>query len=368
MAVRSVVRVPQHSQAHLASILESMTDAFLALDRDSRFTYVNRQAEQLIGRCRQDLLGRNLFEAFPELVGTPFQREYERVVRTHEPVEFEEYYADRKAWLEVRAYPAEDGVTVYYRDITRRKRAELAQQSLVGMVSHDLRNPLFLIKASAELLGERLAAGAADPTLITDTLTRIRRASRQMSGVIDELADLVQLQSGRDLPLEREHVDLVALVRRAADQHQFRAADHRVVVNTDVAELVGAWDARRLERVLANLLTNAIKYSPPGAEITIALSRQTPKRGPAQAVLSVKDQGRGIPNEDLPHIFERFYRASNVDGVPGSGMGLAGVRHIVDRHGGSISVVSQPGAGTTFTVRLPLACPSRAEAHAKQHA
>ncbi|MBV8086686.1 MAG: PAS domain-containing protein [Chloroflexi bacterium] len=344
-----------------------MTDAFLALDRDSRLTYVNRHAEKLIGRHRDELLGRNLFEAFPELVGTPFERGYQRVVRTQAPVEFEEYYADRKAWLEVRAYPAEDGVTVYYRDITRRKRSELAQQSLVAMVSHDLRNPLFLMKASSELLGERLAAGAADQELIAETLGRIQRASRQMSGVIDELVDLVQLQSGRDLPLDRQPVDLVALARRAAEQHQFSTAEHRIVVTAEVEALVGAWDGRRLDRVLANLLTNAIKYSPPDGEITIGISRQTSKRGEAQALLSVQDRGRGIPSEDLPHIFERFYRGCNVDGVPGSGIGLAGVRHIVERHGGLISVSSQPGAGTTFTVRLPLTCTSPLEAHAQQH-
>jgi PAS domain S-box-containing protein len=345
----------------LASILESITDAFLALDRDGRLTYVNRQAEQLIGRKRGELLGQSLFDMFPELAGTRFQREYERVVRLHAPVEFEEYYAGRKAWLEVRAYPAEDGVTVYYRDITRRKRAELAQQSLLAMVSHDLRNPLFLIKGSAELLADRLSDGSAGSEHIDETLARIQRASRQMSCVIDDLVDLVQLQSGRELRLERQPVDLVALARRAVEQHQFSTDDHRLTFASEVAELVGWWDADRLERVLANLLTNAIKYSLADGEIAVTVSRHTPARGAEQAVLVVEDQGRGIPAQDLPHIFERFYRASNVDGIPGAGIGLAGVRHIVELHGGSISVSSPPGAGATFTVRLPLTCP-RAEA------
>jgi signal transduction histidine kinase len=121
-----------------------------------------------------------------------------------------------------------------------------------------------------------------------------------------------------------------------------------------VPALFGDWDAARLGRVLANLLANAIKYSPQGGPITVDLKREEMDAG-AFAVLAVRDQGLGIPAEDLPRIFEPFQRARNVVGrIGGSGLGLASVRQIVEQHGGTIAVTSEGGAGSTFTVRLPL--------------
>ncbi len=117
---------------------------------------------------------------------------------------------------------------------------------------------------------------------------------------------------------------------------------------------MGLWDAARLERVLANLLANAIKYSPTGGPVEVRLRREDTPAG-AWAVLEVHDEGLGIPPEDLPHIFERFYRGRNVAAtIPGTGLGLFVARQIVAQHGGTITAASTPGQGTTFTVRLPL--------------
>src|SRR5581483_10584481 len=139
----------------LNDILESMTDAYVALDAEARFTYVNKQAEKLMRLSREQLLGRSIWEQFPELLASPIHQHYQRVVRERRPAEFEEYYEPRQAWLEVRLYPTHGGVTAYFRDVSKRKRAEEAQRALVAMVSHDLRNPLFLIKGTAELLRDR---------------------------------------------------------------------------------------------------------------------------------------------------------------------------------------------------------------------
>ena len=122
---------------------------------------------------------------------------------------------------------------------------------------------------------------------------------------------------------------------------------------TAVDTLMGFWDAPRLERVLGNLLGNAIKYSPEGGEITIRIARE--ENGDAEvAVLSVEDHGVGIPQADLSLIFERFRRAGNVESFAGSGIGLAGAKRIVELHGGTITVTSTEGQGSTFTVRLPI--------------
>jgi signal transduction histidine kinase len=135
---------------------------------------------------------------------------------------------------------------------------------------------------------------------------------------------------------------------------QQQATDsHILTFRSQVPELTGMWDAGRLERVLANLISNALKYSPNGGEIDVTVE-QVDEEGRRWAVVKVKDSGIGIPAADLPHIFERFHRGANVSGrIPGTGIGLAAAQEIVEQHGGSISVQSREGDGSTFTVRLP---------------
>jgi signal transduction histidine kinase len=152
-------------------------------------------------------------------------------------------------------------------------------------------------------------------------------------------------------------VDLAALARQSAAEHQQSSGRHRIRVRTATEGFVGVWDAARLGRVLANLFANAIKYSPAGGEITVSLDREQ-VGGAAWAVLVVHDTGIGIPAADLPHIFEHFRRGRNVEGrISGTGIGLAGARQIVEQHGGSVAITSTEGAGTSVTVRLPLRPP-----------
>lgn len=128
----------------------------------------------------------------------------------------------------------------------------------------------------------------------------------------------------------------------------------RFRVDTDRPELVVSADAERLERVLSNVIANAVKYSPEGGEISVRATREE-NAGQPRAVLTVRDAGLGIPAADLPRIFERYYRATNVPGsIQGTGIGLATVRQIVVQHGGGVAVTSQEGAGTAVTVWLPL--------------
>jgi signal transduction histidine kinase len=180
---------------------------------------------------------------------------------------------------------------------------------------------------------------------------------------------------GRSLRLRCELCDLVALVQQAAADQQRMTERHRLRVESALPTLVGTWDAARLRRVLDNLLANAVKYSPAGGEVTVSLEtadrvptgpQEDPMggQGRAWAVLQVRDQGVGIPAADQAHIFERFWRGGNVGHIAGRGLGLAGVRHIVQQHGGSIDLQSQEGAGSTFTIRLPLDPTARDEAEA----
>jgi signal transduction histidine kinase len=229
-----------------------------------------------------------------------------------------------------------------------------ARDELLSLVSHDLANPLTAIRGNASLARDRLEQSAISSPYLAERLAQIEAASQQMEHMIDELRDGTRMQAGQPLELDRGSVDLVALARQIVAEHQQVAPQHRIQVRAHVPALFGDWDAARLGRVLANLLANAIKYSPQGGPITVDLKREEMEAG-AFAVLAVRDQGLGIPAEDLPRIFEPFQRARNVVGrIGGSGLGLASVRQIVEQHGGTIAVTSEGGAGSTFTVRLPL--------------
>ncbi|HLH26733.1 MAG TPA: hybrid sensor histidine kinase/response regulator [Chloroflexota bacterium] len=233
-----------------------------------------------------------------------------------------------------------------------------ARNEMLAAVVHDLRTPLTTIHGVTQLLTRRVAGGQLPaPDELERQLAQIARSTTRMTRLIDDLVDVAQLQAGHPLDLRRAPTDLVALARQAVAETQRTAERHTIRFASPEPAVVGTWDAARLERVVANLLGNAVKYSPGGGDVAVTVTREgTPPD--AWAVLRVRDEGLGIPAEDLPRVFERFYRGTNVAGqIQGSGIGLAGARQIVEQHGGSIAVESQEGVGSTFTVRLPLDAP-----------
>jgi signal transduction histidine kinase len=226
------------------------------------------------------------------------------------------------------------------------------RELFLASLAHDLKTPLTASMAYAQLV--RREATKADRSVaarrLADWAAIIEVNTARAAGLLDELLDIARLEAGHALDLERRPTDLVALAERVVAEHQRDTERHRITVDAQEPELVGEWDAVRLARVLDNLLGNAVKYSPEGGEISVRVSREGP-----WAVLAVADEGLGIPAADRSHIFERFHRGRNVAGqVAGTGLGLTGVSYIVEQHGGSISVESREGIGSTFIVRLPL--------------
>ena len=236
-----------------------------------------------------------------------------------------------------------------------RATAELREQitakdEFMSTVSHDLKSPLTFIKGMAHLRRRRAAPTPETHPLI-DALEQIEASAGRMAQQLDELVDASRLHTGRPLDLRRSHVDLVALARKAVAEHQHTTDRHALHVSTRLPHLVGVWDELRLGRVLDNLIDNAVKFSPRGGAVKVSVGAEND----GHAVLCVSDRGEGIPEADLPHIFERFRRGGNVEGrIPGTGIGLAGVQRIVEQHHGSILVESRVGVGTKFTIRLPL--------------
>ena len=229
------------------------------------------------------------------------------------------------------------------------------RDEVLATVSHDLKAPLTTIKGQAGLLQRRAArSGALDLEHVRKGLELIDTAATNMATWIDELLDTARLQVGRPLELRYESTDLVELAWRAAALQQQTTERHRIRVETSEHGLVGLWDPARLNRVLTNLLGNAVKYSPTGGDVVLSIEREV-KQQRKMAVVRVADHGLGIPAADLPHVFEQFHRGSNVTGrVAGTGLGLAAARQIVEQHGGSLEVASQEHQGSTFTMRLPL--------------
>lgn len=229
------------------------------------------------------------------------------------------------------------------------------RDEFVSSVSHDLKNPLAAIRGRAQMMERRLPTLPADESeRFAGNLQAIDTAVTRMTRLINDLVDVARLRTGQPLDLNRVPTDLVELVHQAVGETQHGAHRHTITVETVCSDLKGSWDAMRLERVLGNLLTNAIKFSPEGGEIVVEISRE-PDGGEEWAVVAVSDPGIGIPAADLPRIFERFHRGANVTGkIEGSGIGLAGTKQIVEQHGGTIAAQSREGEGATFTVRLPL--------------
>ena len=223
---------------------------------------------------------------------------------------------------------------------------------LMASASHDLKTPLASIRLLTHLIKRDAEQGAVSSERLLERAELIELNAGNMMSLIAEMLDVARLQAGGAIELQPANTDLVALARKVAGSFELSAGKHRILVESDEPRLTGEWDANRLERVLANLIGNGLKYSPNGGDVVIRLTRRQ-GRGRDVAVLSVADSGIGIPARDLPRVFDWFHRASNVGELGGTGVGLPSAKLIVERHGGGIDVASRPGRGSTVTIWLP---------------
>ncbi|HEV2127097.1 MAG TPA: PAS domain-containing sensor histidine kinase [Thermomicrobiales bacterium] len=233
------------------------------------------------------------------------------------------------------------------------QRAVQLRDTFLSSTVHDLRNPLTSMRGRTQLLQRRISKlnlADADRQRLEDGLAQIEVSTGQIQAILAELQDMAFLQIGRPLELKCAPTDLVALVQSAIDQHRLQARRHEVRFDTSHEHLIAAVDPTRIERVITNLLSNAVKYSPGGGRVTVSLWGDE-----TGVALAVSDEGIGIPAGELGLIFERYRRGTNVTkSFEGTGIGLSGSRQIVEQHGGAISVDSEEGKGSRFTVRLPI--------------
>jgi signal transduction histidine kinase len=230
--------------------------------------------------------------------------------------------------------------------VRAREEAVRLKDDFLSAAAHDLKTPLTTLLGQAQLLERRALRDPHAPADL-EGIRRIIRESRRLNTLVLELLDAARLERGTLLG-PREPVDLVAVAQEVCERHT--SARHPCVVEAG-GPVIGRWDPLRVSQVVENLVENGVKYSPDGGEVRIHVWQ-----GNGDAGLSVSDRGIGIPQSDLPHVFERFHRGTNVDDrtFAGMGLGLFICRGIVEQHGGRIWAVSKPGQGSTFHVRLPL--------------
>ncbi len=355
----------------VSGILESLTDGFLALDESWRFTYVNGAGERLCGRNRQGLLGRDLWEAFPELAGTRFHRvclEASDQRRTRR-IELQMHSFAGAPWLEVNIFPSVNGVSMFCRDISSRREVEEAlsrseaqlRQSqkmeavgrLAGGVAHDFNNILMSIMGYAELVGTRL--DDEDDSLRSD-LSEISRAAERAQALTRQLLAFSRKQVHEPRPLDVNEVieQTQRMLRRLIGE------DVALVTHLDPDLGTVKADPSQIEQILLNLVVNARDAMPLGGILTIETANEQPDpardfgaqdlTGPCIRI-SITDTGEGIPDDVLPNIFEPFF-TTKAKGK-GTGLGLATVYGVVTQLGGDIAVRSVMARGTRFDIVLP---------------
>ena len=331
-------------RSKLEAVLSSMEEGVIPLDPDGKILGVNAASKELFG-LRDDPQGLKLWEVI-RLPG--LEEAANRTLRHRTPVTDSFEVGDRV--LSVRLSPVKDGAgaVLVAHDITEDRRYDTLRKEFVANVSHELRTPLSVVQGYVETLAE----GAwRDEKSGLEFLSIIDKNVRRLSAIVSDLLDLSKLESGGQV-LEPRDVDVRGLVERVAEAFRPVAARKQQQFSAEAGPRAGSLqaDGALLERALSNLVDNALKYTPEGGKIRVWAG---PEDG--HMVMSVEDNGGGIPEADLPRIFERFYRVdkSRSRDLGGTGLGLSIVKHIIQLHGGTISVRSTP-AGSTFTIRLPL--------------
>lgn len=348
--------------AELAEVaLASLADGVTLVDETERVAYLSPRALEFFDIRAADWLGAPAREYYRALVSHVLNAEglaeqFETNARRAAElpgaelmIRSPEERVVKAKWFALRgeATPAR-GYGILWRDVTREREFDQMKNQLLSTVSHELRTPLASIKGFATTLLRQDVRW--DEATQREFLEIIEEESNLLEELIDNLLDMSQIEAGA-LRIQKEPVQLRRIVREAVDNARRRTETHWFVVDLP-AELPRVWaDPRRIRQVLNNLIENAVKYAPAGGQITITCEVVN-----GALMVSVADQGAGIPHEYLERIFERFFQ---VDGAAtrkmgGSGLGLAIARGIIQAHGGQIWAESEPGQGSAFRFTLPV--------------
>ncbi|HET7234902.1 MAG TPA: ATP-binding protein [Actinomycetota bacterium] len=335
--LRARTESSEEEQRSSRLILDSMQEGVVLFDDEGRLAFANPAAELLLGPRPASI------EAILPLA----LRDAAVRARGGSAPAIEEADAGSPSRTLQGSAIAIDGgsVLLVVRDVTEARRLDQVRRDFVANASHELKTPAATIQAAAETI---ITAMHDDPSVVPRFATQLEREAVRLSRIVSDLLDLSRLESGSRLD---EAVALDVVLRDEGERFEDRAAEAQValaVAAEPVPRIRGS--ARDLALLARNLIDNAIRYTRPGGRVDVTLETQG-----GDVLLSVQDTGVGIPTRDVPRIFERFYRVDRARSreTGGTGLGLSIVRHIVENHGGRISVDSELGRGTRIEVRLP---------------
>jgi len=263
------------------------------------------------------------------------------------------HHADgHELWMTVGAGPIRDGdrtlgAVITFTDVSRLHELEEHMRMVLHSVSHDLRTPMAIVQGHADLM-QMMLEGHDVPAQVPDSLDAILRAMRRMTVMVNDLVDSTRIESDQ-LVLQRDAISVAEYLAELRERLKTSMDVARISLEipTDLPPVYA--DYNRLERILVNLLSNALKYSAPGTPVRVSARREDD-----MVAIAVSDEGAGISPKDLPHLFERFYRAKGARKSEGLGLGLYITRLLVEAHGGEITVESTVGEGSAFTFTLPV--------------
>ncbi|HQU36293.1 MAG TPA: ATP-binding protein [Anaerolineales bacterium] len=342
-SLKKRAKISEAEHARLESVFNNIHDSVMILDLEKKILLINPAMCRTFGLDAKYVVGKLALDVIthPDLLAL-FTRK-----NGNDPLSYYEVgFPDGRVGNAQLTTIQDVGYALTMQDITYLKEMDRMRSEFVHTVSHDLRSPLTSVIGYTELV-ER--AGELNEHQ-RDFLKRIQDSVQHITALINDLLDLGSVEAGMDT--RREFVHLDAILQYTLNMLQGTIKTKRIKVHTEITPSLPAIRANpiRLRQLLDNVVGNAIKYSHPGGEVNIAILAEGD-----QIILKVSDNGPGIPVEDQPHIFDKFYRGSNItENVTGSGLGLAIVKSIVDGHQGRIWVESAAGAGTSFFIVLPI--------------
>ena len=343
-----LVRDISEERTKLQTVLASMADGVIMTDVEGNIVLANRTSERLFNFRGEDVISKPLIEAVHDHEADEILKLCLSTGQT-QTGQFES--AISKRFLRAIAVPIIEGklagALLLLQDLTEVRNLQTMRRELVGNISHELRTPIAGIKAMVETLRD---GAIDDKEAAKDFLTRIDGEIDHLSQMVSELTELSRIETGR-AELRLSPVNLNVLVKEVVTQLNMLAQRQQVTITTDLSAdlpIIKA-DHDRIRQTLTNLGHNAIKFNHPGGTVTVST------RADAESVaVSVTDTGIGISKEDLPHVFERFYKVDKARPRGGSGLGLAIAKHVVQAHGGRIWAQSEEGKGSTFSFSLPI--------------
>lgn len=342
-SLKKRAEISEAERSRLETVFNNIHDGVMILDHENKIMLINPAMCRSFGLNEKTAIGKPVLE----VISHPDLRSLIMRADNNDPLQYHEVsFPDGRVGNAQITQIHEVGYALTMQDITYLKEVDRLRSEFVHTVSHDLRSPLTSVIGYAELV-ER--AGPLNENQ-RDFVNRIQDSVQHITALINDLLDLGSIEAGFDT--RREFVQLEGILRYTLDMLQGQIKSKRVKVHTDIAPSIPALRANpiRLRQVLDNVVGNAIKYSHVNGDVHISIKSEGD-----QVILQVTDEGPGIPSADVPHIFDKFYRGSNISSnTEGSGLGLAIVKTIVESHQGRIWVESTVGKGSSFFIVLPV--------------